>query len=425
VRFESPDADGLGLRLGYCLNLHAAEDLAGILRGLREVTLPLRERLAPPGRFGVGMYLPEGVALELASPAGESQLDELAAFLAAEGLDPFTFNAFPIGGFHRDGLKRAVFEPTWCDERRVEYTLAVARVAALLNARCGGAPGRPLPISTHPGRFGPFEEGELEAVTRNLAHVLRALAELHAQGGPAVRLALEAEPRAVAGDTGELAHLLERLVGDLASELGDEPVRAHLGACLDACHSAVEFEDPRRAVELATGLPLGKLQYSSALALSAPGESPAARARLLALDEPRYLHQTTGRYGGGLLRVDDLPELSEACAAPDSPWLACEEWRTHFHVPVDLEVLGDEGLRTTRDHARAILATLLVRPELWGGDELAVEIETYTWDILPDAARGSGDLVEGLEREYRHVLGELESAGWRPVDEPESGPPGA
>ena len=43
-----------------------------------------------------------------------------------------------------------------------------------------------------------------------------------------------------------------------------------------------------------------------------------------------------------------------------------------------------------------------------------LEIETYTWDVIPDAARGTGALVDGLEREYRHVIERLALAGWQP-----------
>ena len=61
------------------------------------------------------------------------------------------------------------------------------------------------------------------------------------------------------------------------------------------------------------------------------------------------------------------------------------------------------------------VVTALARPESWGTQELHVEIETYTWDILPRAARGPGELVDGLEREYAHVLARLDGAGWKPA----------
>jgi hypothetical protein len=408
LRLQHPEHPGRPVRLAYCLNLHAADDLAGTLEGIRRITLPLRDRLQPPGLFGVGLYLPALVAREL--EASVTERDRLSSFLEAERLDPYTFNAFPFGGFHDAGLKRGVFAPTWCQPERLRYTQAVARIARALNPSGEGH----ISISTHPGRFGPWAEGEFELALEHLGACVATLVELEQNGAPSLRLALEAEPRAVAGDTNTCAELLERLHVGLAERFGTEIVERHLGLCLDACHSAVEFEDPLRAVELATRTPLGKLQYSSAISLCEPGRNADGRSALLALDEPRYLHQTTGRHGGGELRVDDLPELARACENSDSPWLACEEWRTHFHVPVDLERLGGEGLGTTREHAATILRALLATPERWGSGELHVEIETYTWDILPGPARLDGELVGGLEREYAHVLSVLAEQGWSP-----------
>lgn len=412
MRFEHPGRPGRSVRLAYCLNLHAAEDLAGILEGLRRITLPLRDRLAPPGPFGIGMYFPAQVAAHLGvQPDGLGELEEL---LAAEALDPFTFNAFPYGGFHDEGLKRGVFAPTWSDPERLRFTMDVAEVAARLNA------GRdaPVSISTHPGRFGPWHEGEFELAVEHFGSCLRGLAELRASGGPTITLAVEAEPRAVAGDTAAWAAQQAELRERLLPELGEAVLEAHLATCLDACHSAVQFEEHAEAVELATRARFGKLQYSSALRLLDPDRNPDARAALFGLDEPRYLHQTTGRHGRQLLLADDLPELRRAWDDPQSPWAECDEWRTHFHVPVDLESLGPAGLQTTRDHASRILKELLDRPEDWGASELQVEIETYTWDVLPGWVRGEESLVAGLEREYRHVLAELAAEGWEPVPEP-------
>lgn len=406
--FESPQAGAGRLRLAYCLNLHAATDLEGSLRGMREITLALRDRLAPTSPFGIGMYLPGALALQLADKKGKD-LERLADFLGTEGLDPFTFNAFPFGRFHQAGLKRDVFAPTWMEAERVDYTIAVGEIASRLN------PGRDghLSISTHPGRFGAFEAGEFELAAKHFGRVLRSFAELAEAGQTPIRLAIEAEPRAAAGDTRQVHDLLARLFDALSPELGEDLLSAHLGACLDTCHSAVEFEEAGEALQLARRLPLGKIQYSSAISLAQPGQSPESRAALFALDEPRYLHQSTGRRGKDFCRVDDLPELQAACESEDSAWLACDEWRTHFHVPVDLAELPGSGLRTTREHAVAILGECLKDPAAWKSPELHVEIETYTWDILPGAARGTGDLVSGLEREYRHVLEQLEAADWK------------
>ena len=74
--------------------------------------------------------------------------------------------------------------------------------------------------------------------------------------------------------------------------------------------------------------------------------------------------------------------------------------------------MGDLG--TTREHADAILGLLLDAPASWTTPELHLEIETYTWSILEEA----GSVVDGLEREYGHLLGLLRGAGWSRIDEP-------
>lgn len=417
---------GRAVRLAYCMNLHPAEDVEGMLRGIRRITLPLRDRLAQGAPFGVGMWLAGSVAAHLSSAAGAEELCALGEFLRDEALDPFTFNAFPFGGFHRDGLKADVYRPTWMEDERKDYSLQVAQCARSLTAAVGRDPRTGhLSISTHPGLFAEWIKGKEDLVdcARNMARTAAGLARIEEDGGPRIILSLEAEPRANSGDTRELAGFLAFARAEgvrlLEEEADCDRERAalimprHLGVCLDACHAAVEFEDPGRALARVTaGGPMGKLQFSSALSLRNPGSSAEARAQLLAMDEPRYLHQVTGRCGAEFLRCNDLPDLAQALESDGSPWLDCDEWRCHFHVPVDLDRVG-AGLSTTIRHADEITNTLLAAPEDWSTAELHVEIETYTWDVLPGAARGSGALVDGLEREYGHVIDLLETAGWK------------
>ncbi len=396
-----------------------------MLAGMRAVTLPLRDRLARGGEsFGAGLYLPAALAGHLASGHGAGELERLADFLAENRLDPFTYNAFPAGGFHADGLKAGVFRPTWMEEDRVRFTLDVARIAARLAQRVGGPPRSHVSISTHTGAFGPEVRGEpdLRDCARNLARAALGLAEIEAREGIRIVLSLEAEPRAMSGDNAALASFLSSVPERCSGVAAESVLARHLGSCLDACHSAVEFEDPAEACALATAAgPLGKLQFSSALRLSDPARRTQALEQLLSMDEPRYLHQVSGIAPTQRCQAADLPELGrELRGARREAWLACPEWRCHFHVPVDLEAVGEKGLSTTREHADRVLAAALARPDRWGVAELHLEIETYTWDVLPGAARGIGGLVDGLEREYAHVIAELERAGWgrhaRPSD---------
>ena len=61
---------------------------------------------------------------------------------------------------------------------------------------------------------------------------------------------------------------------------------------------------------------------------------------------------------------------------------------------------------------RPVLAEALTDPGVWPSGELHVEVETYTWSVLPASGRPGGSLVDGLERELRHVEALLRGAGW-------------
>ena len=74
-------------------------------------------------------------------------------------------------------------------------------------------------------------------------------------------------------------------------------------------------------------------------------------------------------------------------------------WRTHFHVPVFLEELGD--FRTTRF---AIEDALKFHKATPCSDQL--EIETYTWDVLPEHLK-TGDIVDYVTRELEWVQEQL------------------
>ena len=390
MRWTHPDHPGRIVRLGYCLNLRAAESAAELLESLREVILPLRDRLHVEGSFGVGMYVPAALAGHLLSEAGAAEFGELRRFLEAERLDAFTWNAFPYGDFQTDGLKEAVYEPTWTDARRARYTLDVARLAQAL---AGDEQRSHLSISTHGGRYGEWEGSEAERARGQLREVIDVLEGM--EGAPVI-LSVEAEPCSSATDTSRAA----AWVSELRSR--------HLGLCLDCCHSAVEFEAVAEALALSHAAGLGKVQFSSALSLEDPSVNVAGVEALLGLDEPRFLHQVTSPLEE--VRAPDLPDLARALAA-DERWLEQPEWRCHFHVPVDLEQY--HGLGTTTRHADELVEGLLGEPERWSQAELHLEIETYTWSVIPEASGEEGGLVDAIEREYAHVLGLLRGAGWR------------
>ena len=66
--------------------------------------------------------------------------------------------------------------------------------------------------------------------------------------------------------------------------------------------------------------------------------------------------------------------------------------------------------QTTADHVAQTLDWLRHHPGI--GSHL--EMETYTWEVLPQEMR-SGDVVDQLVREYEWALGEMRSRELSPV----------
>ena len=261
MQFHHPSSDRV-VRVGYCLNLHAAETLADVQRAIETFSVPLRERLAPGGSsFGVGMYLAAGAARELRADPDAARA--LRDFLRAHRMDPFTFNAFPYGDFQEDGLKARVYQPSWMEQERVDYTVDVAWAAASLVEASRDQP-RMVSISTHPGAYGADinDRSGLRRCAEGMGRAVGELARIEEETGVRVILSLESEPDASARNGRALAEYLvfARLIATrvLQEEFGADVqgsallAARHLGTCLDCCHSAVEFEEAVDSLALAT-----------------------------------------------------------------------------------------------------------------------------------------------------------------------------
>jgi hypothetical protein len=161
--------------------------------------------------------------------------------------------------------------------------------------------------------------------------------------------------------------------------------RDMIGICLDLCHLAVQFEDQPTALAGldAEGLPIVKAQVSAGLHAADPHD-PDTRAALESFVEPRFLHQVREAASTGSLRGrDDLPDaLHGQRALRVHDHSGTRPWRVHFHVPLGME--PDPPLASTRDHLGTSL-DLLVGEGTARTDHL--EVETYTWSVLPESAR--------------------------------------
>jgi sugar phosphate isomerase/epimerase len=370
VRFRHQD--GSTVHLAYCTNVHPAEDLDGVLAQLRDYAAPVRERLGV-ARLGVGLWLSRPVADALV--ADPAQVVRLRDALTGHGLEVVTLNAFPYRSFHDESSsKLRVYRPDWTSPERLHYTLDVARLlAALLPDDVTSGTVSTLPLAWR----SPWTPDQAAEARRRLDQLAEGLAVIAASTGRTIRVGFEPEPGCVVETTAQAAEHLSGL----------DP--AFLGVCLDACHLAVQFEEPGEALDrLSTaGLPVVKLQASCALQADHPADS-AVREALLAFDEPRFIHQTRERdqWPG----ADDLGEALSGDLAGASPW------RVHFHVP--LHAAPAAPLGSTQDVLDGTLRALLGGP---AARTHHVEVETYTWQALPEdrRPRTGADLAEGIAQE--------------------------
>jgi hypothetical protein len=172
--------------------------------------------------------------------------------------------------------------------------------------------------------------------------------------------------------------------------------------CYDVCHFAVGYEEHAAVVRQLREkkIKVGKIQISAALKGVMPGEQTKREAVTQAFrqfNESTYLHQVVARQvDGSLKRYPDLPE-----ALNDAGNTSTEEWRSHFHVPLFVQDYG--LLKSTQDDIREVLAIQCKEPFT-----KYLEVETYTWEVLPDALKLP--LSESIIREMGWVINYLNSA---------------
>lgn len=387
-------------QLTYCTNVHPGETLSAVRSVVQRHVRAVKALVSPRARFGVGLRLSGAAADELARPA---ELSRFKAELDDAGLYCFTLNGFPYGAFHATRVKERVYLPDWLAPERQRYTRTLATILSELLP-----PGVSGSISTVPGCFKDNAAGGEQAMADALVDVAATLVELERSQGRPITLALEPEPECFLETTAQAVEFFEqylfapsarnRLVerAQLEPAQAERVLRRHLGVCLDTCHASVEFEAPLDAYQrlVSAGIAVPKIQLSAGLRL--PEATPERLERLGDFADEVYLHQTVVQSGGALHRYLDLPEA--LARAPR----AGAEWRVHFHVPIFLRELG--AFESTQQDLLPLL------------DELAraepcphLEVETYTWDVLPEALRDV-PVESAIARELDFVSKRLEHA---------------
>jgi hypothetical protein len=402
--------------LTYCTNIHPANGWNEVYANVQRYAPILKTRLAPRSPFGIGLRLSGRESCELQQP---DQLRRFQQFLQEQNLYVFTLNGFPYGPFHHQPVKSRVHAPDWREEERVAYTLRLVDIlAALLPEDVEGS------ISTSPLSYkawvNPRDTRTWRLFTRNIVRIAEALVRVKQRKNRLIYLAIEPEPDGLLENSEEMTRfykdwLLQEGAYMLAHALSVSTDKArtylleHIRVCLDTCHVAVAYEEPGVVLNRfeRVGIKVGKVQVSSALKIVFPyrvevltalvARSALARS-LQPFVESTYLHQVVQQNRDGTLR--HYPDLDEALSMIQDRQIA--QWRVHFHVPIFIDRYADcnTTFQSTQDTIVETLELLTKRRFC-----RHVEIETYTWSVLPEELRR--DLLDSITREYEWVLQKL------------------
>jgi hypothetical protein len=396
---------GLG-HLTYSTLVHPGDTWPEMRESVAAYLPTVKAAVAPDQPLGLSLRL-SGESVR-ALTGDQREREAFADYLRSRQLYVYTINAFPYGPFKGRTVMEQVYEPDWTTEERTRYTMGVADVLVDI----AEPPVEPS-IQSAPLAYRPKVSGQeyVRTFTRNLLRVVAHLIELERRTGRRIKLALEPEPFCYLETTEETVRYFEEhvyssegkrqlaaLAGLPMSEV-EGLLRRHLGVVFDIGHQSVAFEDITASLELlvSAGIPIFKLQEAAALWV--PEVTEDTVAALQRFTDTIYLSQTTERRDGNLTRYLNLTDAIEAWRAFPH---GAREWRTHFHVPVFLDEI--DGFRTTRSNIEAALRMHAATPL---SDHL--EIETYTWDVLP-AHLKTGDITDYVSREITWVRDQLTPA---------------
>jgi outer membrane protein OmpA-like peptidoglycan-associated protein len=357
--------------------------------------------------MGIGLRLSHQASVKLQEQA---VLDVFKDWLKREDCYVFTMNGFPYGGFHHTKVKDHVHAPDWTTSDRVAYTIRLFDILKQLLPE-----GMEGGISTSPLSYkywhGTAQYADVfRKTTENILQVIRHLVSIRQATGQLLHLDIEPEPDGLLESGPEFFEWYEQHLlpmgrdylqqhAGLDAHAAEAAIRDHLQLCYDVCHFAVGYEDHAAVVRQLREkkIKTGKIQISAALKAEMPADKNKRDAVLQAFrqfNESTYLHQVVARQTGGeLKRYPDLPE-----ALADTEDAATREWRSHFHVPLFVQDYG--LLRSTQEDIQTVLSLQSDTPFTQH-----LEVETYTWEVLPDALKVP--LSESIIREMEWVMGFL------------------
>ncbi len=386
--------------LTYCLNIHPGETWDQNLNSIKKYATQVQNEISKGAPFGLGLRLSASAAENLQN---KEKLEPFKEYLESRNMYVFTVNGFPYGPFHGTPVKAEVYQPDWRTVDRVTYTKQIANALSfLLPEDTSGS------ISTVPCSYKSWiqTEEDVTCMVHHLADCGLHLDQLHQEHGAQLSLGLEPEPDCYLETTNDIIRffndaLLPQGIEYLSAQKGlsvtqaESIIRNRISICFDTCHIALQFEDLLHSLKtiLSNDISISKFQISSALQTNVSSDTFATLNPFI---DPVYLHQTHIKMPDGAIHsFKDLTGISEKALQSLQNGIL----RTHFHVPLYFkEYLNWQSTSSE-------LTTPFLQAAVQSGCE-HFEIETYTFDILPDDLKSMG-AVRSIIREYEWISRKL------------------
>lgn len=377
--------------LSYCSNIHPGEIWEEHFANL-QVTVPkVKKDVCPNERMGLGLRIANLASIDLTEDT--NKLAVLKAWLAQEKLYIFTLNGFPYGGFHNTIVKDQVHAPDWTSQDRVNYTRRLIDILSQIlpdDLSEGG-------ISTSPLSYKYWWDNRSAAcaqATMELLKLVPYLAQTEQKTGKWIHIDIEPEPDGLLENHREFVDWYTDMLIPFAITAGvpEEWVRRHIHICFDVCHYGVSFDKPAESLQelAAKNISIGKIQISSALRIDLRNQALERIESLKQYEEPTYLHQVKALKKDG--SYDQFKDLSEALEQFKEG--VYDEWRVHFHVPLFLDSYG------LLNSTQAEISETLSYHQSHNVTRM-MEIETYTWGVLP--AEYQENIETSVAREITYI----------------------
>ncbi len=389
--------------LTYCTNIHPGENWELTKDSLEEYIPQIKSKVAAKESFGVGLRLSDKASRELGT---EEHLEIFKEWLDANGLYVFTMNGFPYGNFHDEKVKDLVHAPDWTTNERVAYTKRLFdQLAYLIPDKVSGG------ISTSPISYKHWHttpdlmQIAYQKGASNITEIILHLLELEQETAKYLHLDIEPEPDGLIENSDEFISFFKDYLIPIAtvrlqekynidSKEAKKYIHRYVTICYDVCHFSLAYEEPEETFEKLekAAIKVGKIQVSSALKITYNEERKAQLWNSLkSFDESTYLHQVTEKIGEEVRTYNDLPTFIQERNE-------FSEIRVHFHVPIFLEKY--EVLSSTQEYIIKVIDYIKKH------DVTAhLEIETYTWDVLPGSLKT--ELSDCVIRELEWLKGKL------------------